>query len=166
MPWRRAKPDDRATLDSLTLAGIRYSGHDQHHPEAYQALVDELAASDPPHLHPTWVLDDEAGIAGFYELREREDHVELLRMFLRTERIGQGHGRALWDHAVAVAATMSHRMKIVSDPGAVGFYAAMGAVPDHTIEPVTGFILTVFWYDLRAQPRTTKEPAAKDPNPC
>jgi hypothetical protein len=69
-------------------------------------------------------------------------------MFLRTELIGHGHGRALWDRAVAEAARIGDRMLIVSDPDPTGFYEAMGARAERTIEPVANFALTVLWHDL------------------
>lgn len=133
----------------MTLAGVRHWGHDVEHPEAYAGLVAELAAGDDPAAHRVSVWEDEEGIAGFVDLRDRGDHVELLRMFLRTELIGRGHGRALWNRAVAEAARMGDRMLIVSDPDATGFYEAMGARAERTIEPVAGFALTVLWHDLR-----------------
>lgn len=81
MVWRRATAEDKETLDALTLAGLRHWGHDRHHPAAYEGLVSQLEFEDSPELHPVWVREDAEGIAGFYELRDRADHVELLRMF-------------------------------------------------------------------------------------
>jgi GNAT superfamily N-acetyltransferase len=147
--FRQATATDRAVLDEMTLAGVRHWGHHVAHPDAYAHLVGELAAGDPPDQHRILVWQDAQGIAGFVDLRDREDHVELYRMFLRTELIGHGHGRALWDRAVQEASAMGDRMMIVSDPGATGFYAAMGARAEGTLEPAPGFTLTVFWYDLR-----------------
>ncbi len=146
--FRRATSADRDVLDEMTLAGVRYWGHHVEHPEAYAGLVAELAAGDDPADHRVLVWEDEEGIAGFIDLRDRDDHVELLRMFLRTELIGRGHGRALWDRAVQEASTMGDRILIVSDPDAADFYEAMGARAERTVEPVAGFALTVFWHDL------------------
>lgn len=39
-------------------------------------------------------------------------------------------------------------MLIMSDPGAMGFYEAMGAEFEKTVEVVPGFSLGVFWYQL------------------
>jgi len=38
----------------------------------------------------------------------------------------------------------------MSDPGAVGFYRAMGAEYERDVEISPGFRLGVFWYQLRA----------------
>ena len=146
--FRRATSSDRDVLDEMTLAGVRHWGHDVAHPEAYAGLETRLAVDDDPADHRVLVWEDDEGIAGFVDLRDRGDHVELLRMFLRTELIGHGHGRVLWERAVSEAARMADRMLIVSDPEATGFYEAMGARAERTIEPVADFTLTVFWYDL------------------
>ncbi len=147
-PFRRAGSSDRARLDELTLEGVRHWGHHVNHPEAYAGLEAELAGDDDPSEHHVLVWEDEDGVAGFVDLRDRGDHAELLRMFLRPALIGQGHGRMLWERAVATASTIADRLLIVSDPEATGFYEAMGARPERTVEPVPGFVLTVFWYDL------------------
>lgn len=146
--FRRATAADRDVLNEMTLAGVRYWGHDVEHPDAYAGLVAELAADDDPDAHRVLVWEDDEGIAGFVDLRDRGEHVELLRMFLRTELIGRGHGRVLWDRAVDEASRMSDRMLITSDPEAAGFYEAMGAHAERTVEAVPGFNLTVFWHDL------------------
>ena len=146
--FRRATSADGSVLDEMTLAGVRHWGHHVEHPEAYAGLVDELAHDDDPSAYRVLVWEDDEGIAGFIDLRDRGDHVELVRMFLRTELIGHGHGRALWDRAVAEAKRMGDRLLIVSDPGATGFYEAMGARAERTIEPVAGFVLTMLWHDL------------------
>lgn len=146
--FRRATGADRRVLDEMTLAGVRFWGHHVEHPEAYEGLVAELAADDDPAAHRVLVWEDAQGIAGFIDLRDRDDHVELLRMFLRTDLIGSGHGRVLWNRAVEEASSMADRMLIMSDPRAAGFYEAMGARAERTVEPVPGFALTVFWHDL------------------
>lgn len=146
--FRRARADERQMLDEMTLAGLRHWGHDQNHPEAYQGLAGILQAEEGPESHLVFVLEEAGGVVGFYELRDRGDHVELLRMFLRPDLIGHGYGRVLWNHAVQEAASMSDRMLISADPGAVGFYEAMGANLERLQELAPGFSVGLFWYDL------------------
>lgn len=150
MQVRRASPEDRPVLDEMTLAGIRHWGHHQNHPEAYRALAQMLAQESGPQNHPVYVLEADGDVLGFYELRDRGDHIELLRMFLRPDLIGRGLGRTLWEHAVAEAGRSHERLLINSDPGATGFYRAMGAEAEGTVEPFPGFVITVFWHDLTA----------------
>jgi GNAT superfamily N-acetyltransferase len=146
--FRRARAEDRELLDEMTLAGIRHWGHDREFPEAYQGLVSMVAGEGGPENHPVFVLEEDAEVVGFFELRDRGEHVELLRMFLRTDLIGKGYGLTLWDQAVERARGMGERMLIMSDPGSVGFYSAMGAHLEKTVEVSPGFALGVFWYDL------------------
>ena len=148
MQVRRAQAEDRSVLDEMTLAGIRHWGHHQNHPEAYQALARMLAQESGPQNHPVFVFEADGDVVGFYELRDRGDFMELLRMFLRPERIGRGLGRALWEHAVAEAGRSHVRLLINSDPGATGFYRAMGAEAGGTVEPFPGFVITEFWHGL------------------
>ena len=149
MRVRRATSDDRALLDELTLAGVRHWGHDVNHPEAFQGLIQTIAQEPGPEHHSVFVFEDDRGeVIGFHELRDRGDHMELLRMFLRPELIGIGYGRTLWEHAVTEAGRSHERLLINSDPGATGFYRAMGAELAGEFEPVPGFVITVFWHDL------------------
>jgi len=147
--FRRATASDRDLLDEMTLAGARYWGHDVQHPAAYSGLVAQLQAEDGPEHHTVFVLEKAGEVTGFYELRDRDDYVELVRMFVRTDLIGHGHGRVLWDHAVEQGARTHNRMLIMSDPGAVGFYSAVGAKLERSQVVAPGFSLGVFWQNLR-----------------
>ncbi len=132
----------------MTLAGLRYWGHHEHHADAYAALAGELASESGPENHQVFVLEVDGEVVAFHELRDRGDHIELLRMFMRSDLIGQGYGRRLWNHAVGQAELTHDRMLILSDPKAVGFYAAMGAALEKTLEVAPGFSIGVYWYDL------------------
>lgn len=146
--FRRARADERELLDEMTLAGIRHWGHHQNHPDAYAGLVARLESESGPEDHPVYVLEEEGEVAGFFELRDRDDHIELLRMFLRPELIGQGYGRRLWDEAITVAAESHDWMLIMSDPGSTGFYEAMGARLEQEVAVAPGFSLGRYWFDL------------------
>ncbi len=149
MSFRRAQARDREWLNELTLAGTRHWGHDVNHPEAYQDLVSTLAQDEGPEGHHVYILGTDGEDLGFFDLRLRDGHVELVRMFLNTDLIGQGYGRLLWDEAVAHARDLGDRMLIMSDPRSVGFYEAMGAELETQLEVAPGFTLGQFWYDLR-----------------
>lgn len=146
---RRATADDRALLDEMTLAGTRYWGHHENHPDAYAGLQARLERELGPENHPVYVLEEDGEVLGFFELRDRGEHIELLRMFLEASLIGQGYGRKLWAEAVAVAVRTHDRMLIMSDPCAAGFYEAMGAILEDEITVAPGFTLSRYWYELR-----------------
>ncbi len=132
----------------MTLAGVRHWGHHEAHPDVYAGLAEHLRAEDGPEHHLVYVLEQDDDVIAFYELRDRGDHIELVRMFIHADLIGQGYGRILWAHAVGQAAQKHTRMLIMSDPGATGFYAAMGATLERSQEVAPGFSLGVYWYDL------------------
>jgi len=147
--FRQAIADDRDGLDEMTLEGLRHWGHHEDHPEAYADLVDLLATEPGPENFPVFVLVEDGQVVGFYELRDRGDHVELLRLFMRSDLIGRGYGRMLWSHAVDQAKKMHDWMLIKSHPRAVGFYATMGATFERNVEVAPGFFLDVYRFDLQ-----------------
>ncbi len=147
--FRRATADDAQLLNQMTLDGLRHWGHDKNFPDLFHSLASKLPDGDKIAQSPVFVLEQNDQAIGFYGLRDREEHMELLRMFLNVERIGHGYGRLLWDHAVNEAAALRDRMLIMSDPEAVGFYVTMGATLERMQQVAPGFSLGVFWVDLR-----------------
>jgi predicted GNAT family acetyltransferase len=116
----------------------------------YNSLADDLPGAEDVVNNPVNVLERDGEVIAFYEMRDRGDHIELLRMFQKVELIGHGYGRMMWDHCVQEARQMgARRMRIISDPGAIGFYEAMGATLERLQEVAPGFSLGLFWYDLR-----------------
>ncbi|NEX92098.1 GNAT family N-acetyltransferase [Caulobacter sp. 17J65-9] len=91
----------------------------------------------------TFVLEDEAGLAGFYELigwGERDRELDLF--FTADDRQGQGVGRALFDHMAGEArAVGAQAVLICSNPGAADFYRRMGA-SDAGVKPPSD---TITW---------------------
>ena len=68
-------------------------------------------------------------VPGFYALEpsDRQDEAEISLLFVEPAAIGHGIGRALWDDAVARAREQGlRRLKVLSDPFALGFYRAVG----------------------------------------
>lgn len=147
--FRSARPDEAGVLGEMTLAGVSYWGHRENFP----GLVEKLATQLPTEEDFAGglvanVLESGGELVGFYSLKNSEEHVELLQMFLKIDFIGHGYGRILWEHATATAATMNTKLYIESDPGAVGFYTAVGATLEDRVEVVPGFVLGIFSYDL------------------
>ena len=66
--------------------------------------------------------------AGFYALVGEGRRIELEHLWVLPERMGEGVGRALFEHAVRTAASLgAETMGIEADPNAEGFYRRMGA---------------------------------------
>ncbi len=147
--FRPARPAEAATLGEIVIRGVSHWGHDVNFPSAVADLrANGLPTPEYVERAIVNVLEDPDGIIGFYGLSVEADHVELAYLFLETDRIGTGNGRRLWDHAVVEAAKHGRRLLIKSDPRAVGFYNAMGAVQGDEIEISPGFRLTTFTYPL------------------
>ncbi len=87
--------------------------------------------------------------AGFYGLEQVDDDLDLTYLFLEPSLIGRGLGSRMWAHALERArATGRPRLRIVSDPEAIGFYAAMGARLERRVEVAPGFALGLMWFEL------------------
>lgn len=125
---RPARPEERGSLSALALRSKAYWGYD---PRFIHACRDELAVSVQGIAKGRVVVLVEDGTPlGFYALDpgERSGEAEISLLFVEPAAIGRGVGRALWDHAVAKARAQGvKRLKILSDPFALGFYRAVGA---------------------------------------
>jgi GNAT superfamily N-acetyltransferase len=147
--FRRADPSEADRLGEIVIAGVSHWGHDVNYPAAIESLRAEgLPTPDYVAQSPVFVLEDADGLIGFYGLGVEPDHVELIYLFLDTDRIGAGNGRRLWEHAVTEAAKHGRHLRIKSDPMAVGFYEAMGATRGSEVEISPGFSLTTLTLDL------------------
>ncbi len=147
--FRRADPAEAERLGEIVIAGVSHWGHDVNYPAAVESLRAEgLPTPDYVARSPVFVLEDDDGLIGFFGLGVEPDHVELIYLFLDTDRIGAGFGRRLWDHALTEAAKHGTRLVIKSDPMAVGFYEAMGATSGPEVEISPGFRLTTLTLDL------------------
>jgi GNAT superfamily N-acetyltransferase len=77
----------------------------------------------------TFVLEGAGELLGFYRLNGAPPHGHLEDLFVEPAHIGHGHGRTLWDHALATAREMGFEsIELESDPHAEAFYLARGAV--------------------------------------
>src|SRR3546814_8403054 len=107
-----------------------------------QACRDELTVSPKAAAAGrVVVLIEQETPLGFYALDagDRRDEAEISLLFVEPAAIGRGIGRALWEHAVAKARREGlRRLKVLSDPFALGFYRAVGATlsrsEEHTSE--------------------------------
>lgn len=128
MDIRRAKPADASELTEIAFAAKRHWGY----PEAWIELWRTALTITPNYVrtHAVWAAMSMGRAIGFYALGIPGEAVELEHLWVRPEWMGQGVGRALFEHAATQALTMGAlRLTIESDPNAEGFYRRMGAMP-------------------------------------
>jgi GNAT superfamily N-acetyltransferase len=124
---RPARIDEATLLSELTLRAVAYWGYDA----TFMAHAREAVRVQPEYLDQGtgFVLDEAAGVAGFYILRHDPPEIDLHYLMVEPHLIGTGRGKRLWRHAVATAAERGATvLTITSDPKAEPFYRAMGAV--------------------------------------
>jgi GNAT superfamily N-acetyltransferase len=124
---RRAGPTEAGVLSALALRSKAHWGYDA---EFLAACQDDLTlTADDITTSTVYVCDGVDAPLGFYRLVFPGDGIaELDALFVEPEAMGQGVGKRLWRHAVAIARELGcSEMVWQSDPQAEGFYLAMGA---------------------------------------
>ena len=124
---RRASEGEDIALNALVMRSVQL--HWNYSAEFMEWNPEDIAIT-PHHLDEmiTYVLEIEERVVGLYVLRGEAPEMELSRMMIEPEMIGQGYGRHLWNHAVETARGLGVReITIDSDPNAEGFYQRMGA---------------------------------------
>jgi len=126
---RSARPAEAQVLSEIAMAAKASWGY----PASFMARCRAALAVDPKSVVERQFHLAEAGdgtILGFYGFEPEKEGIGLSHLFVAPEAIGQGVGRLLWCHAVALARSMGEsQLIVVSDPHAAGFYARMGAEP-------------------------------------
>jgi GNAT superfamily N-acetyltransferase len=147
---RHARADEAQALTELSLRSKAVWGYEASFLARCRAAMTLLP--EKLRAHPYYVATDGDGRPlGFYGFEPERGGIGLDMFFVEPDAIGRGVGRALWDHAVAIARALGHReLVVVSDPNASGFYLKMGcraagAVPSE-IDP--GRYLPVFRFGL------------------
>jgi GNAT superfamily N-acetyltransferase len=123
---RGARADEAELLSELAFRSKAHWGYD----ETFMAACREeltLSASQV-EARRTLVADRDGRVLGFVTVAGGPPEGELGMLFVEPDAIGQGLGRLLFEHAVAVARGLGlTRLVIESDPYAEPFYLAMGA---------------------------------------
>jgi len=123
---RRARASEAPELTELSLRSKALWDYDAAFLARCRVAmrVKEANVETQPH----YVAEIEGRVAGFYGFEPLADGVGLDYMFVDPPFIGRGVGRALMDHAVALARELGHEtLTIVADPNAEGFYLRLGA---------------------------------------
>jgi ribosomal protein S18 acetylase RimI-like enzyme len=121
----RAGPDDAESLTRISFAAKRHWGY----PERWILQWTESLTIAPDFIRENEVYAATDGeIVGFYALVGEGPQLELEYLWVLPETMGTGVGRALFDHALRMAAaTGAAAVRIEADPHAEGFYKRMGA---------------------------------------
>ena len=124
---RTAKAEENEELSSLAMRSKAHWNYDADFLEACRQNL-TYTQQDISH-HTVYVVEEMGQVVGFYRLETRENELELSDLFIEPSKIGQGHGKRLWDHALDQARQLGfHKMSIHSDPYAESFYLSKGAV--------------------------------------
>ena len=124
---RRATERDAAGLTGLALRSKAVWGYGAAFMAACRAEL--TITADGIAARPTWVLEEQGAILGFYQLRTAGDVAEVAQFFIAPRRLRGGLGRRLWAHLEAQAGAVGcEHLEVDSDPHAEGFYRAMGMI--------------------------------------
>ena len=126
--------DEAAQLSAIGVRSKAFWGYDT----AFMAACrDELTVTPADLADPRkiWRLAEVDGrIAGYFGVVPCDEDrsngsCEIEALFVEPGDIGSGLGRTLFDALVELAASSGYRRLVIqSDPNALGFYEAMGAV--------------------------------------
>lgn len=123
---RPAHPDEAATLSAIAQRAKRHWGY----PEAWLTAWHAALTITPAHIaeHTVLVADIAHQVCGFAVLTDAGTHWSLEHLWVEPTHHGCGIGRALFEAVVRHARQRRPgRLRIESDPFAVGFYERCGA---------------------------------------
>jgi GNAT superfamily N-acetyltransferase len=123
---RRAIPEEALLLTAIAFRSKAHWGYDRSFME--QCRNDLTILRDNIANNLVFVIEVNADIVGFYELRGKVPEANLYWLFMDPKVIGSGYGKRLWLHAVEICKSLGFEyMMIKSDQYAEGFYVRMGA---------------------------------------
>ncbi len=122
----RAEISQAPALSAIAWTAKAHWGYPAHWMEQWRELL--TITPDFVAQHETFVAHLAGEAIGFYALVEKPDSISLEHLWVLPERIGQGIGRALFEHAAGRAAARgASRLTIENDPQAEPFYLHLGA---------------------------------------
>jgi GNAT superfamily N-acetyltransferase len=120
-----AETGEASALTNLALTSKAVWGYDAVFMAACRAEL--TVHPDSIRRDPTYLIEADGRILGFYQLRTRDVVAEVSMMFVAPEALRSGVGRRLWAHLEDTARRAgATRLEVDSDPHAEGFYLAMG----------------------------------------
>jgi N-acetylglutamate synthase-like GNAT family acetyltransferase len=131
---RAATEQDASRLRQLAIQAKAYWGYPAEFMHACYAELTVTAAAIASSEKHFVVAMQQQELVGFYALeclvdQQGDKQIELGALYVRPQHIGKGIGRLLMDRAKAHAGMLGARSVFIqSDPHAVEFYRAAGAV--------------------------------------
>ena len=122
----QATPEQAESLTQIAFAAKRYWGYPERWIELWSPIL--TITEEFIQEHPTYVAYAKGRPVGFYTLSIKKDKASLEHLWVLPAYLGQGIGKALFEHAVKRCKKLgTHILEIESDPNAQGFYEYMGA---------------------------------------
>lgn len=165
---RPARVGEHVALTDLALRSVQQCWN---YPDEFMAWEPDVIAVAPEHITGaiTNALEVDGRIAGVYVLSGQPPEMELSRLMIAPDVIGNGYGRRLWDHAVEAARLLGVAViTLDADPNAEPFYRRMGAetVGEHVWEPpmMPGWRVKKMRYQLRRPGQSDQLGVASSPD--
>jgi GNAT superfamily N-acetyltransferase len=151
LPEAFVRPARAAEAEALSALAISSKAHWGYSAEQMAVFERELTltGADLAGADAHVLEDPDRGPVGFYTLIPSGPAVlEIQHLFVAVDRLRQGLGGALLDHARRRAAALgAARLVVQSDPNAEGFYAAHGGrVLERIASSIPG--RTIPWMEL------------------
>ena len=146
---RKASEQEAELLTKLAIRSEAYWGYDRSYMKKFQSMY--AVTEDFISRNPTFVLEDENEIIGFYGFLINKGETCFEYLFIEPRDIGLGYGKKLWNHAVETGKTLGIKeFVIVTSPQAKEFYLKMGAVQTGEVESLVkkGRMIPQFIYTL------------------
>lgn len=149
MQIRPALSTEAKAISALAIRSKAHWGY----PEEQMAIFRKelLLAEEQIVPKQTHVLETEGAIAGYYTLLPHDEKtLELEHLFVDPEKLRQGFGSKLFEHACRIAKKANFRVLVIqSDPNAAEFYRMLGAQLTREIpSSIPGRFIPHFEFDL------------------
>lgn len=136
MQIRPARASEASTLSTVALAAKQLWGYSSEDIERWRPQLTVSAAEIT--LHPTFVVEVDREVAGFYMLLPHQPAWVLEHFWIAPRFVRRGIGRALLAHAAATAQLGgASTLAIDADPNAEAFYLACGAIREGSVAAPT-----------------------------
>jgi GNAT superfamily N-acetyltransferase len=122
----RADPQEADILTEIAVAAKAHWGYPQRWMEMWQLTL--TVEPETIRDQQVYVIRQEGVPIAFYALIGKVPALDLDQLWVRPEWIGKGLGKALVEHALALAVQMgAEKVDVQAEPHAEGFYLRMGA---------------------------------------